>query len=179
MAGRLGSIGKREKILLGALGVVALIAVLFLLLFSGGDTPTTPSGGGGRRLIPRRPTPATTATQTPGAQTPIDVVDTDGARDPFDSPLESPAPAPTGTGSPSPGATAVPTRSGTRVTLIDIFTRDGVRFASVQVGNEQHNVKEGDTFAGNYRVVSVTESCATFVMGDERFTLCIGQEVFK
>lgn len=174
-------IGKRERILLIVLGVIALGAVAFLLLSGGGDSTQPTAQPTGRIIVPRRPTVRPSASPLPNL-TPPDTFDSADARDPFRSPLGSGAPGP----APDPGATGSPTprpsedfQGGTRVSLLDVFTRDGVRFASVEVGGEQHNVKEGDTFAGNYRVVSITESCATFVMGDERFTLCNGQEVFK
>lgn len=166
MAGQL-NIGKRERVLLIALGGTVIVAALYLLFFRGGEEAGEPLVG---------PTPRPTATATPPApqQTP-QTVDVFEGRDPFE-PRIRPGATPGGTA--SPGATGGPS-TGQRVVLLDIFTRDGMRFASIEVDGRVHNVKEGDTFEDTYRVVSITDECVTLVKGDERFTLCIGQEVFK
>lgn len=173
-------IGPRERALLIILGIVAALALVFLLFLRGGDE--TPQGGG-EPFVPGARTPTPAASPAPSA--PPDTTEVFEGKDPFKPLIEAGAPGdgngggtPTGGATPTPGATGGP-RNGTRVELVDIFMQDGVRFASVKVGDEFHNVKEGDTFAGSYRVVSLTDECGTFVLGDERFTLCIGQEVFK
>ena len=89
-----------------------------------------------------------------------------------------PGPAPT----PTPGSTARPSDGDgetKRVTLLDIFTSDGERMATVEVDGQEFTVAEGDMFADNFRAIELTKRCGTFVFGDERFTLCIGQEVLK
>ncbi|HEX9696374.1 MAG TPA: hypothetical protein VGB64_08670 [Actinomycetota bacterium] len=168
-------IGPRERGLMIILGVVAALALVFLLFFRGGDE----ASNGGQPFVPGLRTPTPTASPTQSA--PPETTEVFEGKDPFKPLLDSGAGGGNGDGTgptPSPGPTS-DGRTGTRVELLDIFTQDGVRFASVKVSGEVHNVKEGDTFAGNYRVVSLTDECGTFVLGDERFTLCIGQEVFK
>lgn len=177
MAGKL-TIGPRERAMLIILGIVAALGVAYLLFFSGGETPPTDTG---TPFVPGQRTPTPSVTAQPSA--PPDTDEVFEGKDPFKPLIDAGAPGgggtpPPGGGTPTPGATGG-TRTGTRVELLDIFTTDGVRFASVRVSGETHNVKEGDTFAGNYRVVSLTDECGTFVLGDERFTLCIGQDVFK
>ncbi|MHB8511335.1 MAG: hypothetical protein ACYDCC_04065 [Actinomycetota bacterium] len=164
------------------LGAVAVIALAVLLLFGGGG------GGGGNQppgaiFVPRTelPNPRTSASASgvpaEGTYTPGNV-----AKDPFMPPGGFGLPSSSGLPTPGPGASPQPT-GGTpghsKVVLLDIFMENGVRFASVQVDGQTHNVKEGDTFANVYRVITITDQCATFVQGDERFTLCIGQQVFK
>lgn len=161
------------------LGIVVALGVAYLLFFSGGSETT--SADGGTPFVPGQRTPTATATATPRETAPPDTDEVFEGKDPFKPLIDVAGPGqspPPGGGTPTPGSTGG-TRTGTRVELLDIFTTDGVLFASVRVSGETHNVKEGDTFAGNYRVVSLTEECGTFVLGDERFTLCIGQEVFK
>lgn len=170
MAGRM-KIGSRERALLVILGGIVLLGAVYLL-FLRDDGGTTGDAFTPRRRITPRPTATPTVTPVPQATRAFE------RRDPFFPLKGGPTGAPTGGGTPSPGPTGGP-RTGQRVVLLDIFDQGGVRFASVEVGGTVHNVKEGDTFAGNYRVVSIGEDCATFVLGDERFTLCIGQEVFK
>ncbi|HVM11897.1 MAG TPA: hypothetical protein VM638_05420, partial [Actinomycetota bacterium] len=67
------------------------------------------------------------------------------------------------------GGTSV---GGHRVTLVDI---SGNR-AQVTVDGETYTVREGERFAGSFRLVSIDGSCATFQHGDESFTLCEGGE---
>jgi hypothetical protein len=172
-----GRIGQRERALFIVLGIVAVLAVAFLLLAGGDEGP-----------IDEFPVPTPTRSETAGpvARPPV----TDGAfegKDPF-QPLITPVGAGGGNGnggtsSPSPQPTAVPTggqgEEPHQVVLVDIFRVDGELRATVEVDGTEYNVAEGDTFAESFRVLDLTEECGTFVFGDERFTLCIGQEVQK
>lgn len=186
-------LGSREKALLLLLGIVAVLAVAFMLLVNlGGDDED-------QALPTFTPTPRPTATETaePDGVPPITPDGFEG-RDPF-QPLVvvgdgggngdvdgnggvdgngngngGPAPAPTSTARPADGDGETRT-----VTLLDIFTQDGERMATVSVDGQEFTVTEGETFADNFRLIELTEECGTFVFGDEQFTLCIGQEVRK
>lgn len=68
---------------------------------------------------------------------------------------------------------------GRVVTLIDVFTSDGEAVAVVQVDSTLYEVRQGDDFAGNFRVISIDPPCATFLFGDDAFTLCEGQRTLK
>ena len=59
--------------------------------------------------------------------------------------------------------------------LLDIFRRDGATRVQVEVDGTVHDVGIGETFGpnGQFELVSVADDCATFLFGDERFTLCI------
>ncbi|MEO8424522.1 MAG: hypothetical protein ABI595_11530 [Actinomycetota bacterium] len=92
-----------------------------------------------------------------------------------------PGPGPTGTGpGPGPtGSTLPPTNGsatvigGHSVVLIDTFTDNGVQHASVSVDGTVYRPAEGATFAGgNFELRDVAGNCATFLFGDESFTLC-------
>jgi hypothetical protein len=65
------------------------------------------------------------------------------------------------------------------IRLLDVFTQDGERMAVIEVDDEEFTVVEGDTVNGNLQVLDLTKRCGTFLFGDERFTLCLGQEVRK
>jgi hypothetical protein len=90
----------------------------------------------------------------------------------------SPGVPPTG-----PGPTAPPTQPGNgagtniggdSIVLLDVFTINGVDTVQVEVNGQVYNVSEGETFAnGRYRLRSASGNCATFVRGDEAFTLCV------
>jgi hypothetical protein len=97
------------------------------------------------------------------------------------------SPTPTGTGTSSPTPTGpTPTVSppaspstapgahigGHTVTLLDIFTRDGVAKAQVQVDSTVYTVSVGDTFSDGFKLLSITGSCATFTHAGQQFVLC-------
>ncbi|MGZ8651071.1 MAG: hypothetical protein ACXWX5_02715 [Actinomycetota bacterium] len=86
----------------------------------------------------------------------------------------------TGTTGPGPtGSTLPPTNGSTtvigghEVVLIDTYTDNGVQHASVSVDGTVYHPAEGATFAGgNFELRDVAGNCATFLYGDESFTLC-------
>ncbi len=73
---------------------------------------------------------------------------------------------------------AAPT-GGQRVQVLDIFTDDGVTKAQIRVGSTVFTVAPGEVFADNFKLVSISGDCATLLHGDDKFTLCEGEEVFK
>jgi hypothetical protein len=88
-------------------------------------------------------------------------------------------PGPTGTGPGPTGPTLPPTNGssttigGHEVVLIDTYTANGVQHASVSVDGTVYHPAEGDTFAGgNFELRDVAGDCATFLYGDQSFTLC-------
>jgi hypothetical protein len=79
----------------------------------------------------------------------------------------------TGTGSPSPSNGASTVIGGHTVVLIDTSTSNGVQSATVEVDGTVYHPAEGDTFAGgNFQLRDVAGNCATFLYGDQSFTLC-------
>jgi hypothetical protein len=60
------------------------------------------------------------------------------------------------------------TVGGHDVSLIDI---NGDR-VQVSVDGQTYNVEPGESFAGNFELVSVSGGCANFLFGDQSFTLC-------
>jgi len=99
------------------------------------------------------------------------------SKDPFE-PLVSPAPAgEVAPGVPSETQPAGPTKM--RVALTDIFTEDGVEYATVEVGSTSYKVKEGDLFASNFKVLSIDSNSVTLLYGDDRITLELGEVVYK
>ncbi|MGI9647674.1 MAG: hypothetical protein ACR2OI_04070 [Acidimicrobiia bacterium] len=70
--------------------------------------------------------------------------------------------------------------TGTSVGLISVTTLgDGTKQAVVRVSGTDYTVGVGDTFAGSYQVVSLTDTGGTFLYGDSPFTLAIGEEILK
>jgi hypothetical protein len=179
--GRWQRLQPRERALIIIVGIIATLALVYILFLSGGD--------GGPEAFPTfTPRPTTTSTArpivspTPTPSTPPETFEVFEGKDPF-RPLvvagggggDGVAPGPQPTGSPSSGGAS----GSQHVTLIAISGSGADRTATVEVNSTQYDVKEGDTFAGSYRVKNLTSDCGTFVFGDETFTLCTGQEVLK
>lgn len=180
----------RERRMLMVLGGVAVVALAFFLLTRGGgedpDVDVAPPPVA-------QPDPEPTVSPTPRVP-PLAIF---GGRDPFFplilpaattgdgavSPPPPPPPPPPGNGV-SPGPTVSPAPppdgngdggtnvGGRNVRLLDVFTRDGRELVQVEVDGVVYTVGEGETFAENFRVLSIDGRCATFLFGDEQFTLC-------
>jgi hypothetical protein len=82
-----------------------------------------------------------------------------------------------GTRTPSQPSGATETVGGHQVTLIDTFTTNGVEQATVSVDGTVYRPSAGQTFGPNkqYKLQSVSGNCATFLFGDQSFTLCVPQ----
>ncbi len=161
----------RERALIILFGIIAILAVVYLLFLSGGGEEPEAFPTPGRTTT--RPTPAASPTATPVS--PPETLDNFEGKDPF-RPLVTAG----GGGTPAPGPTGGPTGGDAqRVTLVSIDGSGSNRVATVLVDGTEYQVKVGDTFAGSYKVKSLTAECGTFVFGDEQFTLCEGQEILK
>ncbi len=173
----------RERTLLIVLGVIVLAAGGFFLFTTlGGEeeqsAPTTP--------VPSPPpVEATPEDGEPPSEAPR-VFRFFGGRDPF-VPLivaeagaggAETAPAETGEAvEPVPEGAEEEQEDqggftgGKMVTVIDVIDADTVQ---VEVEGQTYTVDEGEKFAENFEVASVSGSCARFLFGDESFTLCKG-----
>jgi hypothetical protein len=128
----------------------------------------------------------TSPTPTVGSTTPPETGQAFEGKDPFQPLVVAIAPGPSGSPTPQPSGSVTGvnpggggTTSATTVTLLDVRKVGGKLVATVEVDGKDYNVSVGQTFATNFRVISLSSSCGTFVFGDERFSLCIGQQVNK
>jgi hypothetical protein len=173
---------RRALILLGSVLVVA--AVVFFLFVMRGSEGEPAGSVQGPVAAPVAPPASPSPAQTQPA--PERLVFT--GRDPFDpsqgggtiQPLggsSGPAPhvAPPGTPPPAPPGGSSANVGGKTVVLLDIFIQGGEEMAQVEVDGTVYTVGEGDSFDDNYRLVSITGSCADFLYGDQSFTLCEAQ----
>lgn len=159
---------------------LVLIALLVMIVIVIGQTSPPKE-----KVIQETPTPRITRKTVPpeaSGQKKEDGVETYEiyrSKDPFE-PLISAQPAGgevvPGTPTETPSITAP---SKTRISLMDIFTEDGVKYASIEVGSTAYKVKEGDTFATNYKVLSIDADSVTLLYGDDRITLKLGEAVYK
>lgn len=173
----------RRTVTIGGIIVGVLLGGFLLFSFLGGEEEPFPA-------IPETPPVPTSPSPSPGGGPPIQNFT---GRDPFSvPPALSPSPPPTSPGgSPSPtvpgGGRTSPTPSptvpgggssqnvgGSTVVLLDIFERDGATHVQVEVDGDVFDVVIGEQFAGGrFELRSVSGNCATFLFGDEQFTLCI------
>lgn len=183
---------RRTLIIGGVILGVMLVGYLLLNVVLGGGNDT-----GGTALPPISVGPGEpTGTPTQGpTNTGSPVINFTG-RDPFQIPAgmapTSTTTSPTSTDSTtsptSPGDTTTtpptspPTQpgggssitiGGHTVVLLDTFTNGGGEVAQVEVDGKVYSVSEGETFAqGQFELITISGDCATFLYGDEQFTLC-------
>ena len=193
---RRGVTGAQAALALAGLAAILLLVWLFVLRGGGEDValeaPVTP-------VV----TPAPEVTEEParGGKRPLETFEVFAPKDPF-RPLISAADSGSGAvapGAPAPGAspgTGQPSGGsdisggtdggsggesvgGHRVRLIDTFRRNGGDVARVQVDGTVYTVGEGDRFADNFEILSISGECASMLFGDDQFSLCEGEEILK
>ncbi|WKZ82817.1 MAG: hypothetical protein QY307_00765 [Acidimicrobiia bacterium] len=87
-----------------------------------------------------------------------------------------------GTTTTSAGGTTTTTGdqpSGVRVTLWEIRSEQSGLVAVVEVDGVSHTVEVGDTFATDFKVVSLTSNAGVFTYKGNAFTLAVGQSILK
>jgi hypothetical protein len=182
----------RRTVTIGGIFVGVLLAGFLAFTLLGGEEPLPPEGPPVTPPLEEPPPPD-------GTGPPIQSFT---GRDPFSvPPALSPSPSPTapgdgtsppppggngdgtgdGTTSPpptAPGGGSSQTVGGSTVVLLDVFQRDGVTHAQVEVDGQVFDVVIGEAFGPNdeFELASVADNCATFLFGDERFTLCISAQ---
>lgn len=153
------------------LGLIVVVAG-YLFFFAGHKSPESGarSGSTGTNTAPL-------AGETPlSARSPFLIFT---GRDPFvpligqASPAPQPTVSPAGSPNPSPGGGSSTTIGGHTVVLDSIFTINGVQKVQVEVDGHVYTVAVGGTFAGNFRLTSISGSCASFTMGTQPFSLCL------
>jgi hypothetical protein len=191
----------RRTLVIGGIVIGVLLVALLLVNLLGGDG-APPGGVTARPPQSGSPGPGTgspTPTQTPstpGGGGPA-------GRDPFSIPaifsVAPPSTSGTGTGtgtststttSPPPSgpttssSTPPPTQPGNgsstnqgghEVVLLDVFRVNGNGAVDVEVDGLVYTVLEGETFGPNdrFQLVSTSGNCASFLFGDESFSLCV------
>ena len=185
------------QVALVVVGLVVLLLVLWLVFLRGGDDPTVTTSP----VVPAATPEPEVTEEAPKdrRKRPVETFEVFAPKDPF-RPLISAAAATGGTtaGAPATGTTepGVGQRSGGsdisggqegggesvgghRVRLIDTFRRNGEAHARVQVDGTVYTVAEGERFADNFELLSVSGECASMLFGDDQFSLCEGEEILK
>lgn len=127
-------------------------------------------------IPPGFPVSPTSGATSPGATSP-------GATSPGATSPGATSPGATSPGATTSGSTRTPTADtatttigGHTITLLDTSS-SGVEQASVEVDTTVYHPSAGQSFGPNrqYMLQSVSGNCATFLFGDEAFTLCVPQ----
>jgi hypothetical protein len=71
------------------------------------------------------------------------------------------------------------TPTGKRVSLLEIRDEGGVKKAVLTVDGQTYTVGVGDTFATDFKVISLAASSGVFMYRDSVFTLAVGQSIIK
>lgn len=185
----LSASGTDRKQLLVIIGSIAVaLGLLYLLFLSGSGSAETPSPFQAPEAAAEAQAPAEDtgpAKATKPKQGPVETFEVFAARDPF-QPLvpqgsgsgdSSDPTAPSGTS--GAAQSSGKTVNGHRVKLVDVFTKNGKPKAQVQIDSTVYTVDEGEVFADNFELLSVSGSCASMLFGDDQFTLCEGEEILK
>jgi hypothetical protein len=185
-----GSGSSRKTLLVAGAGAVA-VAVLgyfvVLPMLTGPADSATPLAIVHHHVKPKAKTKATTTTVKKPVAQPASYADVSARTDPF-KPLvveadaaTTDAPAGTTTTGTTTGTTTTSSTSvaGTRVILLHVFSKDGKSYAQTKVGDTVYTPVVGSTFGGSYKLLATSGTSATYLFGDEQFSLSEGQEVLK
>ncbi|MFN2595517.1 MAG: hypothetical protein ABR579_11590 [Actinomycetota bacterium] len=184
----------RKRMVIGVVAACVVLPMFFILTHTNAKTnpqPFTRPGG------IQTPAPVETSVNA-ATKHPIETFQVFAPRDPFEpvvisgggtgtagSTTRTPSPGSTtgttsGTGASSgtsgDGSTSV---TGHRVKLIDTFTQGGAKKARIEVDGTVYTVAPGETFATNFKLLSIQNECITAFFGDDQFSLCQGEEILK
>jgi hypothetical protein len=167
---------RRSLIVLGVVVVLAA-AAFFLFVRKGTQSPETALPQVNANQGVNQPTPS----PSPTAKDKHKKVLVFSGRDPFCcqpalAPVSSVSPggsvSPAGTPASGPSGGSSATFNGQTIVLVDVFTQDGTEQAQVEVDGTVYTVSQGDSFAGDFTLVSIDGTCADFTFQSQGFTLC-------
>ena len=175
---------KRRLLLLGGVAALLVLVVAAYFLFVKGGSSDDASASG---VVAGAHHPTSSAVK-PAAKAPAVTKTVPStfnnvlARDPF-KPLYVPPPPPAPVAPVAVPGTATTTTtassSSTPVTLVKVYTKSGKKYAQTKVGNTVYTSTVGQAFGGTYQLLAINGSAATYVQGDEQFSLSVGQVVLK
>lgn len=146
----------------------------------GGSGATVPAAGGFRVAQPRDPfaplVTSPTTTTVPGESTTTSggPTTTGGS-----TTSTSGGGSTTSTSGGSTTSTTGVNPTGKRVSLLEIRDQSGVKTAVLTVDGQTYTVGVGDTFATDFKVISLSASSGVFMYRDSVFTLAVGQSIIK
>lgn len=145
---------------------------------------TLPAAGGFRVAQPRDPfaplltTPTSTTTPDGSTTTGGESTTTTGGGSTTTTTTGGGSTTTTTSGG-STTTTTSDTPTGKRVSLLEIRDQGGVKKAVLTVDGQTYTVGVGDTFATDFKVISLAASSGVFMYRDSVFTLAVGQSIIK
>ncbi len=185
---------------LAAAGVLLLLVVLWFVFLRGDDDSALEETAPVPPPVTQPVEPAEPPDKDGPGKGPVETFDVFAPKDPFkpllvaDGGTGTETPGEPGTGDGDATGDGTGTDDGTggangggggesvgghRVSLVDVFRDDDGQHAQVQVDGTVYTVDEGERFAENFQLLSVSGDCATMLFGDDQFTLCEGEEILK
>jgi hypothetical protein len=171
----LGDVASRVwSLFVGMLGGGAIIGILLVghaLFFDDGTERVATTGLTTTTVVPS----SVSSTTTPAVGSATTQPTTPQSSATTDTTPTTPAPDTLGNDTPiDPNVNPLtPPPPGT-VTLLDVFTEDGLTLATVMVDADSYNVGPGDTFGASYRLDAINGRCAQLRHGTNPFELCVG-----
>jgi hypothetical protein len=180
----------------GALVVAVLGYFVVVPMLSGSSDEGSPVASVVHRATAKKAKPAAKPAAAKPLPQPASYADVSGRQDPFKPLVVEPVVAPVAPAAPAgavppagttagSGATAgsaggsSASVGGQRVALVHVFTKDGKQFAQTKVGDTVYTPAVGGVFGGSYKLLATSGKTATYLFGDEQFSLSEGQEVLK
>jgi hypothetical protein len=177
----------------GALAVAVLGYFVVLPMFSGSDSGTPVAVVNHTSAKAKTKTVAKAPAKPKAVTQPASYADVSARQDPFKplvvapvavAPAAPAAPAPAGTTDVPPATTGTTGGSsasvgGQRVALVHVYTKNGKQYAQTKVGDKVYSPLVGEVFGGSYKLLATSGKSATYLFGDEQFSLSEGQEVLK
>jgi hypothetical protein len=177
-----GETNRRKLLLGGGAVVLALLVAGYFLFLRGGTSEDTTA------FVPQHRAPAVAAKATakaPAKQAVPQTFNGSVGRDPF-KPLVTVTPAPvvdpaaaTTAGSTTTPSTTSSAPASTPVSLQNVYKQGSKSFAQTMINGTVYKPTVGQTFAGTFQLLSVSGKTATYVQGDEQFSLSVGQVVVR
>jgi biotin carboxyl carrier protein len=178
----------------GALAVAVVGYFVVLPMFSGSDSGTPVAVVKHSTTNAKAKTTAKAVTKPKAVTQPASYADVSARQDPFKplvvapvaaDPAAAPAAPATGGTAAVPPATSGSTGGssasvgGQRVALVHVYTKNGKQYAQTKVGDKVYSPLVGEVFGGSYKLLATSGKSATYLFGDEQFSLSEGQEVLK
>ncbi|MBI4743619.1 MAG: hypothetical protein HY776_02160 [Actinobacteria bacterium] len=160
-----------RSVTIGLIVIISLVIVLELYVVLTPRVPPVEQSSSNKEAVVQKETPEDKTTEDASSEE--DSFEIYLIKDPFE-PLVKPQSDDSGSGSTSGGE-----ESQSTLTLKDIYTEDSTKYTSIDVGETNYKVKEGDTFATNYKVVTIGTDSVTLLYGDETINLEIGSSISK
>jgi hypothetical protein len=174
---------RRLIMLVGGVALLLLVVAGYFLFMRGGSSDSSSSG----LVATHHATKSSQAAGKPATSAAKTVPSTFNnvlARDPFKPLYVAPpppavAPAAGATSTTSTATTSTASSASQPVTLVKVYSKNGKSYAQTKVGNTLFTPTVGQTFGGTFQLLSISGKAATYVQGDEQFSLSVGQVVLK